>query len=352
MEEGFFVEASQPRSCVTFKASATLTLDLRLPEGVEEPRDLVPAGAKKRKHVRALSRHPIAEQYAQGEVVVHVHLDLRGDLGGLGEVDSDDRHLCLTYQWPQRPVGDLLDSKLRRFWRRAKRAHLRPDESAGDDGEIEGFVLVSVPEFMEDPKRVTQHGRVPLVLPSVVWLRTLDDCTRGRTHEGQAPIGGLGPLLRVLAVGKGEVSFAVLREFPLRRSWLGRVAAHEIELAGKKIKRAAEVVDGVADPGGPLTDGRILPRLQRHRGEPGAGKEASWTQGVGAKPAGPGFEEDPGRLLEHLRVILFDDDGVGVATSEPLQGVLQRSQVLVCGSQFRPRVIKAVAKRGQPTIHA
>ncbi len=342
MHDGFYVESSPVGSTVRYSASATVALNLGLPEAVQETGGFVSSGAKKRNHVRTLSRHPLAEQYAEGEVVVHVHLELSGNLDGMGEVDPDDRHLCLTYQWPQRPVHDLLDSKLGRFWRRAGRSHGRPDEGARDGDEVQGFVLISVPEFVKDPKRMTPHGRVPFVLPCVVRLRTLDDCTSGRPHQGQMPIGSLGPVLRALAVREADVPFAALRKFPIRSAWLRRVASHEIELLGQKIERAAEVVDRVADHGCPLAKGRIEPWLQGNGGEPAADDEAG---------SSPGLQLDPRRLLEQLRVILFDDDAVGVATTEALQGLLQASQVFVCPPQFRPRVVKARSEGGKVAGH-
>jgi hypothetical protein len=115
-----------------------------------------------------IRRRSLRERYIVGDVSVHVHTQNRAavlpDLLGTS-------YLCTTYEWPGTVL--LNDSELD-FWCESERLDApnvaKPDQEMG---EVKVAVLVDVPEFIENRKRL--FGRA---LPTVKRLQRLDECAK------------------------------------------------------------------------------------------------------------------------------------------------------------------------------
>jgi hypothetical protein len=110
----------------------------------------------------------LLERYVEGDAEVHVHIRTRACV--LPDV-LDASNLCATFEWP----GDvLLNDSERNFWCQGAR-HDSPNVVEYDEevGEVKVAVLVRVPEFIENRKRL--FGRI---LPAAKRLQLLDDCAK------------------------------------------------------------------------------------------------------------------------------------------------------------------------------
>jgi hypothetical protein len=177
-------------------------------------------------------------------------------------------YLCATFGWPG---TILLNNSELDFWREGKRLDasnvVEPDQEMG---EVKVAMLVDVPEFVENRKRL--FGRI---LPTVKRLQRLDNCakvwpdspeatrylfprpTGPPVSPGDAPTTGAISLAGVDGVnGEADVSPFATRSLSGYRGGRG-VPVGEGKLPDEVVERGAEVVDHIPDDGSPEFDRRF-----------------------------------------------------------------------------------------------
>ena len=205
------------------------------------------------------------ERYVEGDAEVHVHIHTNVSM--LPDV-LDASNLCATFKWPQ---GVLLNDSEHKFWCGGTR-HDSPNvvECDEEEAEVKVAMLVDVPEFIENRKRLL--GRI---LPTVKRLQLLDDCAKVWPDSPEAtrflvrppagrPIspGDASPRGVSLTPVKGVDGEADLPPLAPRSTPRGdrvrrSVPVGDGELPDEVIERGAEIMDDISDDGSPLFNGRL-----------------------------------------------------------------------------------------------
>jgi hypothetical protein len=216
----------------------------------------------------------IQEGYAVGELSVHLHLRIR--TGKAARAYCDD---CAVFERADMPELrgsqlDILD---------CLKAEPRVCQKAS--GEVYRVVLVPIREAVE-----AEQGPPDAGILSIVRLRTLDDCeVVGVNSFGQVPPNAVGFVAGFRATG-------VFGEDRVGNS-TGSLAVGEGELVNQMVQGGPQVVDDFSDDDAP-TERRVFADLH------------------------------PCDILRGLDVY-FRNRFVGVSPQEPLDGVMQRLDVLV-----------------------
>jgi hypothetical protein len=248
------------------------------------------------------------ERYIEREAGLHVHIINRREVGT--DVYPSDKW-CATLEWPA--SMSLEDSEVS-YWL----GTFGVVESEQGTGEVKVAVLVDVPEFIENRKRL--FGRI---LPVVKRLQPLDVCAQTWPDSPETPkVFGRVPRDEVPEVvrragrekdGEPDISPFAARSVPQTRDYSGRsVPVGEGELPNKMVKRRAEVVDNVSNDGAPLLRGRFPERVS---------------------------VDD---FLASVRTRL-GFDFVRVAIDEPLDSLIQEAQVHIRPIDLDPTSVQRVA---------
>jgi hypothetical protein len=203
------------------------------------------------------------ERYVVGDAEVHVHIRTRASV--LPDV-LEASNLCATFAWPRRV---LLNDSEHKFW--CSGTHHDGSNIVEHDeevGEMKVAVLVDVPEFIENRKRL--FGRI---LPTVKRLQLLDDCAKVWPDSPEAtrhlfprpagpPMSPGDASTRAVSVarvrgedGEGDVSPLAPRFSPPRDRVGWGVPVGDGELPDEVVERGAEIVDDISDDGPPRFDG-------------------------------------------------------------------------------------------------
>jgi hypothetical protein len=196
------------------------------------------------------------ERYVEGDTEAHIHIRTRASIWpDIFEASN----LCATFKWPR---GVLLNDSEHKFWLEGA-ANDSPNivEYDAEESEMKVAMLVCVPEFIENRKRL--FGRI---LPAAKRLQLLDDCAKVWPNSPEAlrwldPPGDASARDRVSRAGverKDRESYLpplVVRVSPSVRNYgRGRVSVGEGELPDEVIERGAEIVDDISDDGPPQFD--------------------------------------------------------------------------------------------------
>jgi hypothetical protein len=195
------------------------------------------------------------ERYVEGDAEIHIHIRSRVSI--FPDI-FEAANLCATFKWPR---GVLLDDSERKFWLGDAR-HESPNivEGGAKESEMKVAMLVDVPEFVENGKRL--FGRI---LPAVKRLQLLDDCAKVWPDSPEAtrylfprPFGppispgdaSPGGVLSTRVSGvDGEADVPPLAPrltSPGDRVRRG-VPVGDGELPNEVIERGAEIVDDISD---------------------------------------------------------------------------------------------------------
>jgi hypothetical protein len=196
------------------------------------------------------------ERYVEGDTEVHIHIRTRACIWpDIFEAPN----LCATFKWPR---GVLLNDSEYKFWLGGA-ANDSPNivEYDADESEMRVAMLVDVPEFIENRKRL--FGRI---FPAAKRLQLLDDCAKVWSDSPEAvrwlnSPGDTSARDRVSRAGveridrESDLPPLVVRVSPSVWNYgRGRVSVGDGELPNEVVERGAEIVDDISNDRSPLFD--------------------------------------------------------------------------------------------------
>jgi hypothetical protein len=250
----------------------------------------------------------LLERYVKHHMAFHVHLRV-GCVGGTGPLKASK--LCATFEWPR---GVFLQNLELEFWS----VHFHMAESEHEVREMKVAMLVGVPEFLQDRKRLL--GRI---LPVRKRLQPLDVCAkswpdspeaiRWLPSPGDASTRGIPPTGVEGVDGEADAPPLVVRVFSSEGNNSGRrVSVRQGKLPNEMVERRAEVVDDITDDRPPFLHRRL--------------------------PEGFTVEDYLACFYFNLGV-----DSVSVAIDERLDPFIQQAHVHIRPLDLRPTSIQRVA---------